>query len=243
MSGGNLPLVWIDGATGTLGRAVVQAFIDQGWKTLSLLRPESEAGELSPVVRFPETTSGTLKPPLNGLKTFLKDWIAQFGPPAAFVSCSGFTHNGLAARTSASTLRQLLEANLVHQTRIVRALLPWMFHTGSGAIVLCSSHAASHPQTGQADYAASKAALESWVRGVAIEVGSKGVRINAVAPGWVDSPMVRELSTERQQALLNKIPLGRFATPEEVAAAFTFLAGDASSYLTGQVIQINGGAG
>ncbi|MEM1157575.1 MAG: SDR family oxidoreductase [Verrucomicrobiota bacterium] len=210
----NFPLVWLDGATGTLGQAVQKKLATSGYRVRALTRDSMEVA----------------------------GWIEESGVPAGLVCMSGANFNRLLVRTEAVDWLQLLEANLLHQSRLVQALLPEWMAQGVGSIVLCSSLAARHPRTGQVAYAASKGAVESYVRGLAREVGGKNIRVNAIAPGFIDSAMFGKLPEKEQASILPKIPLGRTGSPTDVAAAVEFLLSDRSAYVTGQTLRIDGGA-
>ncbi|MEM6884170.1 MAG: SDR family oxidoreductase [Verrucomicrobiota bacterium] len=207
------PLIWLDGATGTLGQAVQKQLEASGYRVQALPRDSMDVSV----------------------------WIEESGVPSGLVCMSGVNLNRLLARTTDEDWSQLLEANLLHQSRLVQALLPELMAQGTGSIVLCSSLAARHPRPGQAVYAASKGAVESYVRGLAREVGGKNIRVNAVAPGFIGSAMFEELPEKEQTAILAKIPLGRTGSPTDVAAAVEFLLSNRSAYLTGQTLRIDGG--
>jgi len=208
------PLIWLDGATGSLGQAVHNHLLASGYQVLALPRDAMDVA----------------------------GWIQESGAPAGLVCMSGVNLNRLLARTKDVDWSQLLEANLLHQSRLIQSLLPELMAQGAGSIVLCSSLAARHPRSGQVAYATSKGAVESYVRGLAREIGGKNIRVNAVAPGFIDSPMFHEIPEKERTAILARIPLGRTGSPADVAAAVEFLLSDRSTYLTGQTLRIDGGA-
>lgn len=225
-------LIWLDGATGTLGQAVHSHLTAAGYRVLALTRSESTATEFPLTVTFTEDT----------LANISKGWIKQWGPPTGLVCMSGVNLNKLLLRTTHSDWMKLLDANLLHQSNLIQCLLPELMIQEHGSIVLCSSLAALHPRIGQAAYSATKGAIESFTRGLAREIASKNIRINAIAPGFIDSTMFSSLPMQKQKSILAHIPLGRTGQPTDVAATIEFLLSDQSHYMTGQTIRVDGGA-
>src|SRR5690606_23195801 len=125
--------------------------------------------------------------------------------------------------------------------RRVRVLLRGRTKARWGRIINISSVVASSGNAGQANYAAAKAGMEGFARALAMEIGSRGITVNCVAPGFIDTDMTRELGEEQTQALLGKIPLGRYGQPQEIAAVVGFLASAEAGYITGETIHANGG--
>ncbi|MGF1677853.1 MAG: SDR family NAD(P)-dependent oxidoreductase [Candidatus Methylacidiphilales bacterium] len=225
--------VWLDGASGTLGRAVLSRLHTQQRRVLALYR-KSPPFE----VHWPHEI---LPSQPQDWPDKAEAWFQNYGAPSSLICMSGRTLNRLALKTSEQETFELFEANFNHPRRLITACLPWMMRAGGGSIIVCSSHAAQHPRTGQSAYAATKGALESWIRGLAKELGSKNIRVNAIAPGFIESPMWRELSPQHQAHILESIALGRTGTPDEVAAVVDFLSSPHSTYITGQIIRVAGG--
>jgi 3-oxoacyl-[acyl-carrier protein] reductase len=167
---------------------------------------------------------------------------SEWGTPHALIHCAGATTSGLFARSQPETWEALLDANLRSALHAARAVIPGMMRQGGGSILFVGSLAALRPRPGQAVYAAAKGALESLTRALARELAPKAIRVNTLAPGFLDTPMVRALPPATQAALLDTIPLGRLGTVDEIARACLFWASPQSAYTTGQVIRIDGGA-
>lgn len=164
--------------------------------------------------------------------------LLQQQTPFAVVSNAGFTRDGLLALMDEAAWKDVLAVHLDGFFHVVRTVLPRMLRARAGRIVAISSTAGQAGLPGQANYAAAKAGLLGAVRSLAAEVGRRGVLVNAVAPGFVETEMVKELPKEE---LLQRIPLQRFGRAEEVAAVVRFLCSDNAAYITGQTIAVNGG--
>jgi 3-oxoacyl-[acyl-carrier protein] reductase len=144
---------------------------------------------------------------------------------------------------SDEAFESVVSTNLTGTFRVVRRCAKSMLRAKFGRIVLVGSVVGLAGSGGQVNYAASKAGLVGMARSLARELGSRGITANVVAPGFIDTDMTAELPDDRKAEVLKQIPLGRFATPEEVAAVVAWLAGDAAAYVTGAVIPVDGGLG
>jgi 3-oxoacyl-[acyl-carrier protein] reductase len=165
----------------------------------------------------------------------------QYGKLSVLVNNAGITRDTLALRMSDDDWAAVIDTNLSAAFRLSRAVLRGMMKAKHGRIINISSVVGASGNAGQANYAAAKAGLEGMTRALAREVGSRGICINSIAPGFVATDMTRALSEQQTQALLAQVPLGRLAQPEEVAAAVVFLASRAGAYITGATLHINGG--
>lgn len=164
-----------------------------------------------------------------------------FGAPAILVNNAGITRDNLLMRMSDDEWFDVINTNLSSVYRLSKAVLRGMMKARSGRIINISSVVGSMGNPGQSNYAASKAAVAGFARSLAAEVGSRGITVNTVAPGFIDTDMTRVLGEEQKQGLLSKIPLGRLGKPEEIAAVVAFLASDAGAYVSGETIHVNGG--
>jgi 3-oxoacyl-[acyl-carrier protein] reductase len=165
------------------------------------------------------------------------------GPVEVLVCNAGITRDGLLLRMTDEDYLAVLETNLVGSFRCVRRASKGMIRLRRGRIVLISSVVGLLGAPGQANYASSKAGLVGLARSVTRELAGRGITANVVAPGFVDTDMTAALSEELKATYRAQIPAGRFASPEEVAAAVRFVASDAASYISGAVIPVDGGAG
>jgi 3-oxoacyl-[acyl-carrier protein] reductase len=167
----------------------------------------------------------------------------RLGPIGVLVANAGATRDGLLLTMSDDAFTSVVDANLAGAFRFARRCAKGMVRAKAGRIVLVGSVVGLLGSGGQVNYAASKAGLVGMARSIARELGSRGITANVVAPGFVDTDMTAELPEERRAEILRQVPLGRLATPEEVAGVVAWLASDAAAYVTGAVIPVDGGLG
>ncbi len=165
----------------------------------------------------------------------------DFGSPAILVNNAGVTRDGLLMRMSDDAWQDVIDVNLSGVYRLTKPLLRSMMRGRWGRIVNIGSVVGRMGNAGQANYAAAKAGIEGFTRALAREVGSRGITVNAVAPGFIDTDMTAELSEAQRAELMQRIPVGRIGGAEEVAAAVSFLVGDEAAYITGETVHVNGG--
>lgn len=165
----------------------------------------------------------------------------EFGAPAILVNNAGITKDNLLMRMSDEEWFDVVNTNLSAVFRLSKAVLRGMMKARWGRIINISSVVGAMGNPGQSNYAATKAGVAGFARSLAAEIGSRGITVNTVAPGFIDTDMTKVLSEEQKQGLLSKIPLGRLGKPEEIAAVVGFLASDAGGYVSGETIHVNGG--
>ena len=168
---------------------------------------------------------------------------AEHGPVEVVISNAGITDDQLLLRMSEDSFTRVLDANLTGAYRVAKRASRGMLKARWGRLVFVSSVVGLSGGAGQANYAASKAGLVGLSRSLARELGSRSITANVVAPGFVDTDMTAELTDARRTELLATIPLGRTASPQEVATVIGFLASDAAAYVTGAVLPVDGGLG
>ena len=173
--------------------------------------------------------------------TVVGEIVKEFGRIDILVNNAGITKDGLMMRMSEAQWDAVINVNLKSAFNFVHACTPVMMRQKSGSIINMSSVVGVHGNAGQANYSASKAGMIGLAKSVAQELGSRGIRANAIAPGFIITDMTAKLSDEVKEEWSKKIPLRRGGTPEDIADVATFLASDMASYITGQVIQVDGG--
>ena len=171
----------------------------------------------------------------------IDDVQSRCGAPAVLVNNAGITRDNLLVRMSPEQWGDVLAANLTGLYRLTRPLLRGMMRARWGRIVNLSSVVARMGNAGQSNYAAAKAGIEGFTRALAQEVGARGITVNAVAPGFIDTDMTRALAESARAALVERIALGRMGAAADVAATVSFLASDGAGYITGETVHVNGG--
>jgi 3-oxoacyl-[acyl-carrier protein] reductase len=166
---------------------------------------------------------------------------AELGPVDILVNCAGVVRDTHIMFLEASEWDRVIDVNLRAAYTCVRAVVRGMLLRRSGRIVNISSPSARLPLRGQTAYAASKAGIEGFTRALSRDLAPKGVLVNAVSPGLIETDMLKEMPSETRAALLTAVPMGRLGTPREVAELVAFLVSDAAGYITGQIIGVDGG--
>ncbi len=177
----------------------------------------------------------------ESIKTAAKEVLTRFGKVEILVNNAGITRDGLMLRMKRADWDDVLSTNLTGTFLLTQALLSPMLKNRWGRIIHVSSVVGRTGQAGQVNYAASKAGLIGLTRSMAREVASRGITVNAVAPGYIETPMTAVLNEEQRAAMMAQIPLGRPGTDAEIAQCVAFLASDSASYITGHVLDVNGG--
>lgn len=228
-------VVLITGGSRGIGLATARRFASLGDKVAVTYNSTPPSGDLF-AVKCDVTSADDVDAAFSAVEK-------ELGPVEILVANAGITKDTLLLRMSESDFTSVVDANLTGAYRVCKRAAQSMLRARRGRIVLMSSVVGLLGSAGQANYAASKAGLVGLARSLARELGSRSITVNVVAPGPVDTDMTAVLGDERLNALTASVPLGRVATPDEIAGAVAFLASDDAAYITGAVLPVDGGLG
>lgn len=235
----------VTGAARGIGKAIAMRFAAEGanvaFTDLAIdengLKTEAEIQALGVKAKGYASNAASFEDTAKVVNQIKED----FGSIDILVNNAGITKDGLMMRMTESQWDAVIAVNLKSAFNFIHACTPIMMRQRAGSIINMASVVGVHGNAGQCNYAASKAGLIALAKSIAQEIGSRGVRANAIAPGFIITDMTAKLSEEVRKEWCSKIPLRRGGTPEDVANVAVFLASDLSSYVTGQVIQVDGG--
>jgi 3-oxoacyl-[acyl-carrier protein] reductase len=234
----------VTGASQGIGRATSLALAEAGAKVAIAARNTEKLASLASEIAAAGGEALTVPMDVADaaqVKTGFQQLLAKFGKLDILVNNAAITRDTLALRMKLEDWDAVLRTNLTGAHLCVQQALGAMLKQRAGRIINITSVVAEMGNAGQANYVASKAGLIGLTRAIAIEVASRNITVNAVAPGFIATPMTDPLSQELKDKMKSLIPLGRFGTDRDVAAAIIFLASDEAGYITGQVLGVNGG--
>ena len=235
----------ITGASGGIGQSIAKSFIAQG-ATVAFTYHSSKdkAIELEKELIVNGGAAKGFKSDASKFadaESLVKDVLEAFGTIDIVVNNAGITDDTLLMRMSEDQWDKVINVNLKSCFNLTKAVLKTMLKARFGSIINISSVVGVQGNAGQANYAASKAGILGFTKSIALELGSRNIRCNAIAPGFIETEMTEKLDPDTVQGWRNTIPLKRGGTPEDVANACIFLASDMSSYVTGQTLNVCGG--
>ena len=227
--------VLVTGGNRGIGKTIAEAFVANGDKVAVTYRSgEPPEGVLA--VKCDVTDPASVDAAFAEIE-------AAHGPVEVLVANAGVTQDTLLLRMSEEDWSKVIETNLTGSFRVAKRAAKGMLRLRRGRIIFISSVVGLLGSAGQVNYAASKAGLVGMARSLARELGSRSITANVVAPGFVETDMTAVLTDDQKTAIKTQVPLGRYASPDEIASAVTWLAGDGAGYVTGAVIPVDGGLG
>jgi len=227
--------VLVTGGNRGIGRAIAEAFLAQGDRVAVTTR-NGGAPEGALDVRCDVTDPAAVEAAFAEIE-------AAHGPVEVLVANAGITADTLVLRMSEEQWSSVIETNLTGSFRLAKRAAKGMLRLRRGRIIFISSVVGLLGSAGQVNYAASKSGLVGLARSLARELGSRSITANVVAPGFVETDMTAVLTDDQKSTIKTQVPLGRYAAPDEIASAVTWLAGDGAAYVTGAVIPVDGGLG
>jgi 3-oxoacyl-[acyl-carrier protein] reductase len=237
-------VAFVTGASRGIGRAIILALCRAGFDVVAAATTLENNQEFTDAMQAagasPMAVNLDLRSP-DSIRDAFARALKSKGRIEVLVNNAGITRDGLAMRMKAADWDAVLRTNLDGAFLAIQQVLPGMVRNRWGRIINISSVVGQAGSAGQVNYAASKAGLIGMTKSLAQEIGSRGVTVNVVAPGFIATDMTKDLPEERKQKILASIPLERIGTPEDVAAAVRFLAGEEAGYITGHVLAVNGG--
>ena len=235
----------ITGAARGIGKSIAQSFIAQGATVAFTYRSSEEmAIELEKELTAKGGIAKGFKSDASKMEdaeSLVKNVLEAFGTIDIVVNNAGITDDTLLMRMSEDQWDRVINVNLKSCFNLTKSVLRTMLKARSGSIINISSVVGVQGNAGQANYSASKAGILGFTKSIALELGSRNIRCNAIAPGFIETEMTAKLDPDTVQGWRNAIPLKRGGTPEDVANACIFLASDMSSYVTGQTLNVCGG--
>lgn len=232
----------VTGASRGIGQAIAKRLANEGYVVIGTATSEKGAAAVNDYLQELGGAGRVLNVQDAEQINQLFDSIEkEFGNVQVLVNNAGITQDGLLMRMDDNAWERVLDVNLTSVFRTSKRAMKGMMKARQGRIINITSVVAAMGNAGQTNYTASKAGIEGFTRSLAREIGSRQITVNCVAPGFIDTDMTSELNEALIQSMLNAVPLARLGKPEDIAAAVNFLASEEAGYITGTVLDVNGG--
>ncbi len=237
-------IAFVSGASRGIGKEIALALGAQGATVIGTATSESGAENISNYLKENNIKGGGLVMNVtnqDSITATVKAIADDYGTPTILINNAGITRDNLVMRMKDAEWNDIMNTNLSSIFRVSKACLRGMMKAKKGRIISIASVVGVTGNAGQANYSAAKAGVIGFSKSLAREVGSRGITVNVVAPGFIDTDMTRALPEAQRDALLGQIPLGRLGSAAEIAHAVTFLASPGAAYITGETLHVNGG--
>ncbi|BAV12444.1 3-ketoacyl-ACP reductase [Moraxella osloensis] len=232
----------VTGASRGIGQAIAKRLANEGYLVIGTATSEKGAATVNDYLQELGGAGRVLNvQDVEQINQLFDSIEKEFGNVQVLVNNAGITQDGLLMRMDDNAWERVLEVNLTSVFRTSKRAMKGMMKARQGRIINITSVVAAMGNAGQTNYTASKAGIEGFTRSLAREIGSRQITVNCVAPGFIDTDMTSELNEALIQSMLNAVPLARLGKPEDIAAAVNFLASEEAGYITGTVLDVNGG--
>lgn len=234
----------VTGASRGLGKAILHALGEQGSTVIGTATSDSGAEKISEAISAAGHNGVGLKLDVcsqQSIDEMMAAITEKFSAPSILVNNAGITKDNLFLRMKEDEWHDVIDTNLSSLYRLCKACIRPMTKARKGRIINIASVVGLTGNAGQTNYAAAKAGMCGFTKSLAREVGSRGITVNCIAPGFIETDMTNELSDEQKENLMSQIAAGRLGQPEDIAAAAVYLASSAASYVTGETLNVNGG--
>lgn len=231
----------VTGASRGIGRAIAELLVERGATVIGTATSESGAAAISEYLGDNGKGLALNVTDVESIEATLKTINEEFGVIDVLVNNAGITRDNLLMRMKDDEWNDIIDTNLTPIYRMSKAVLRGMMKKRAGRIINVGSVVGTMGNAGQTNYAAAKAGVIGFTKSMAREVASRGVTVNTVAPGFIETDMTKALNDEQRAATLSNVPAGRLGDPREIASAVVFLASPEAAYITGETLHVNGG--
>ncbi|MFM5733253.1 3-oxoacyl-ACP reductase FabG [Aeromonas hydrophila] len=234
-------VVLVTGASRGIGRAIAETFAARGAKVVGTATSESGAEAISAYLGKQGCGMALNVTSQESIEAVFAAIKARFGDIDILINNAGITRDNLLMRMKDDEWNEIIDTNLTSLYRLSKPVLRAMMKKRNGRIISIGSVVGTMGNAGQVNYAAAKAGLVGFTKSLAREVASRGITVNAVAPGFIETDMTKALNEEQRAGIMSQVPAARLGDPKEIAAAVVFLASDDAAYITGETLHVNGG--